>query len=167
MGDVSCLIHTKARDPNAKTTQSHKWPTDATNPFSQAFSNLRSRIKCQKRYHAWKTMASIPHKSSMTSQTPSWTNIPPGSVQKSSQKLEIQLQQTLPDIFLERTQIKVCSPHLLPIFSILHNVGRKQPQICPHARKYRHTLLLRLNSLLSRSNIFEDDIFRASSFGKA
>lgn len=39
---------------------------------------------------------------------------PPSSVQKSSQKLEIQLQQTLPDIFLERTQIKVCSPHLLP-----------------------------------------------------
>ena len=58
---------------------------------------------------------------------------PPSSVQKSSQKLEIQLQQTIPDIFLERTQIKVCSPHLLPIFSILHNVGRKQPQICPYA----------------------------------
>ena len=45
-----------------------------------------------------------------------------GSVQKSSQKLEIQLQQTLLDIILERTQIKVCSTHLLPIFSILHNV---------------------------------------------
>ena len=48
-----------------------------------------------------------------------------GSVQKSSQKLEIQLQQTLPDIFLERTQIKVCSPHLLPssVYSITYVVS--------------------------------------------
>ncbi|MBQ9242195.1 MAG: hypothetical protein IJ165_03045, partial [Proteobacteria bacterium] len=46
-----------------------------------------------------------------------------GSVHKSSQKLETQHQQTLPRVILESTCLNVSSPRVLPIVSILDNVG--------------------------------------------